>query len=72
MPAARIALALGLMSLAGCASFSGLGPPPSCPDAPGTGITSNAPHDGTTGASGTSSTSNGTGSTIDPTAPPCR
>jgi hypothetical protein len=45
--------------------------PDSCADTPARGVTSNAPHDGTRGASGVSSTSNGTGSTIDPTAPDC-
>jgi hypothetical protein len=58
------------LALAGCSAFTDV--PESCPAAPGQGITSNAPQDGTTGASGTSATSNGLGSTIDPTAPPCR
>jgi len=74
MPARRIvpfAVLTGL-ALASCSAFAGFAPPDSCPSLPGQGITSNAPHDGTTGASGTSATSNGTGSTIDPTAPPCR
>ena len=70
MRARKLVLAVALLALAGCAELGG--PPPSCANGRGAGFTSNAPTDGTTGASGTSTTSNGLGSTIDPTAPPCR
>jgi hypothetical protein len=65
------AFALLGAGLAACSTSSNGPRADACADAAARGVTSNAPHDGTTGASGVSTTSNGTGSTIDPTAPPC-
>lgn len=65
------AIALLGADLAACSTSPNDLRPDFCADTPAKGVTSNAPHDGTTGASGVSSTSNGTGSTIDPTAPDC-